>query len=148
MATIDADGKIGVMKYFTMEDIQNLLCCAFEGGSNYWYIIEEFHKPTEFLHYADKDVSEKNRQIYRHLDYPVNPGGYIVVSDARLIEDEGGDESDCTKTKIDIEALNKGLQIMSNLYPWHFANVGTPKEDAETGDVFLQCCVFGKLVYG
>jgi len=37
---------------------------------------------------------------------------------------------------------------MAEKYPRHFANFAQEAEDAETGDVFIQCCVLGEIVYG
>jgi len=50
--------------------------------------------------------------------------------------------------RLDRAALEPGLQIMAEKYPRHFANFAQEAEDAETGDVFIQCCVLGEIVYG
>lgn len=127
--------------------LADLLCNALEGGSNYWYTIEKFNKPESFELYCTEKLNESDKQeIFKHLDYPVNPGGSIVVSDRKIVENEVG--GDITSTLIDKSRLTAGLELMSKLYPRHFANFMNEDDDAETGDVFLQCCVFGKLVYG
>lgn len=41
-----------------------------------------------------------------------------------------------------------GLSLMSRDYPNHFADFMAENEDAETADVFVQCCIFGNIVYG
>jgi hypothetical protein len=47
------------------------------------------------------------------------------------------------------KTLTNGLQVMARDWPRHWANVVNEDEmDAETGDVFLQCCLFGTIVYG
>jgi hypothetical protein len=34
------------------------------------------------------------------------------------------------------------------LAPRHFADVLNENDDAGTGDVFLQCCLFGEIIFG
>ncbi len=51
-------------------------------------------------------------------------------------------------TPIGIAELVKGLQVMAEKYPRHFSNWLQGNEDAETGDVFIQCAAFGETVYG
>lgn len=45
-------------------------------------------------------------------------------------------------------ALVLGLRRMADKYPKHFDNFMQENEDAITGDVFLQCVVFGEVIYG
>jgi hypothetical protein len=33
-------------------------------------------------------------------------------------------------------------------YPRHFADLVNENDDADTGDAFVQCCVFGEVIYG
>lgn len=33
-------------------------------------------------------------------------------------------------------------------YPRHWADVLAENDDATTGDVFLQCCLFGECIFG
>jgi hypothetical protein len=37
---------------------------------------------------------------------------------------------------------------MQEQYPRHFSNFISENYDAETGDVFLQCCLLGKVKFG
>ena len=133
-------------KQVSLNRISDLLCCALEGGSNYWYRIEEFHAPEgEVKRYA---FPEPDGEIYKHLDYPLNEGGYIVIRDC---ENSGLLENNEPKNcmKLDLEAIKKGLQLFADKkWSRHFANFMNENEDAETGDVFLQLCVFGDVIYG
>lgn len=106
--------------------VKDLLCCAFEGGSNYWYQIVEFVNP------------ENLKVEFRHLDLPLISGCALIVSDAE----------ESVRSQLDRSAIQFGLNLMSTRYPQHFASFLEENEDAETGDVFLQCCLFGELVYG
>lgn len=114
------------------EDLHDLLCCALEGGSGYWAKIVEYGNPDNI------------KCEFKHLDLPFSENGYLMISE---IDDEGEvDEVD--PHKLNKEAMYKGLQIMADKYPWHFANLIEDNMDAETGDVFLQCSVLGDIVYG
>ena len=45
-------------------------------------------------------------------------------------------------------SVDDWAQIMADKFPRHFANILNENDDAETGDVFLQCCLWGDIVYG
>jgi hypothetical protein len=42
----------------------------------------------------------------------------------------------------------RGLQLMADKYPNHFADFMQENDDATTSDVFLQLSVFGELIFG
>lgn len=57
-----------------VERLQDLLCNALEGGSNYWYLITSKTKPS-----GDPDTWPNRMDedcVNFHLDYPANPGGF------------------------------------------------------------------------
>ena len=47
-----------------------------------------------------------------------------------------------------IENLKSGLQIMADKFNWHYEDFVNHNEDAITGSVFIQCCLFGDIIYG
>lgn len=110
--------------------MSDLLCSAFEGGSNYWYLIERFEYP---LGKTRKDFR------YPHVEVPFQEGGAIIVS---------AQEEPKKKYRLDRAALAKGWALMRDEYARHYADAMTEDGDATTGDVFLQCCLFGEVVYG
>ena len=67
-------------------------------------------------------------------------GGTLVVHD--LYDD------DDAKYNLDLKAVRKGLKLMKEQYPRHWADLVEENDDLITGDVFLQLAVFGELVYG
>lgn len=86
---------------------------------------------------------EKTVEVFRHIHYPMcEKGGGLILQDAT---GEGFPNGPVT---LDYAAVCKGLVVMSQKYPKHFSNFIQECEDAETGDVFVQCCVFGELVFG
>jgi hypothetical protein len=126
--------SVSVKHEVSLENISNLLCSAFEGGSNYWYVINEFVEPKALTFRTDKD------QVYRHLDYPLNEGGAVIVGDM--------EDTDAEAKTLDLKAIQKGLKIMAEKYPRHMSDFVNDNDDAITGDVFLQCCLFGEVIYG
>jgi len=121
-----------------LKRVSDLLCCALEGGSDYWCQIKKYVAPKELVFRLD------TKHVYHRLDYPLNEGGalHIIVSGADLKA-----EKPDTYT-LNLPAISRGLQIMVEKFPQHFADFMSTEEDAETGDVFLQCCLFGDVVFG
>jgi hypothetical protein len=115
--------------------ISDLLCNAFEGGSNYWYLITSQKKPPVLSFRSDV------KEVYPHLDYPLNEGGSLKIQDM-----EG--ENRKKRYTLDLEAVKRGLEIMARDYPRHWADFISENDDGDTGDVFLQCCLFGEAIYG
>lgn len=125
-----------VSQTVTAEQISGALCSAFEGGSNYWYCIEERVEPTAWQF----DSDPKRDSGHWSQDYPLNPGGALLISDS-LDEYHG-------TMRLDLETVQKGLTILAENFSWHFADLVGDNADANTGDAFLQCCLFGDILYG
>lgn len=123
------------------ERISGLLCCAFEGGSNYWYMIEDYEFPEGV---SRSDFQEGGRftnpECYWHPSQiiPLHAGCTVIIGDT---VQEGNH-------RLDRKAVEKGLQVMASSHPRHYADFVAENDDAETGDVFLQCCIFGDVIYG
>jgi hypothetical protein len=130
--------EISVKVPITKLRISDMLCSAFEGGSNYWYCIDKFIKPPVIEWQSDP------KQVYQHLDYPLNAGGALIISDK-----ESDEPVKSKKTyRLDLDSITKGIQVMAEKCPRHFADFLGENDDATTGDVFLQCCLFGEVIYG
>lgn len=108
--------------------MSDLLCSAFEGGSNYWYMIEKMEYP-EGKTRADFE--------YPYLELPFKGGSIKITAD--------GEKKVYT---LDRKALDKGWELMISDQPHHYADAWTGGGDATTGDVFLQLCLFGKVIFG
>ena len=114
----------------TSENISGLLCCAFEGGSNYWFgdlHVAKYPEGTSAVDYK-----------WWHLEIPLVKGGALGLEDV----EEG------KQHKLTLAKIKKGLRIMADKYPWHWQNFRSDNADADTGDAFLQCCIFGDVIYG
>ncbi len=113
------------------ETISDTLCSAFEGGSNYW------------LRSTRSEVNgDRPSKVYRH-DVPLIEGGRVICT-----LDEAHDKSGQTEYVLDRAALERGIQVMREKHAKHFGDMLAENGDADTGDVFLQCCLFGTVVYG
>jgi len=134
--------KFNIEQEIPIERISDLLCGAFEGGSNYWYRIEEFVKPENFDNTPDKDDRR-----FRHLSFPTNKGGALVISTVAA-DGEPEDDEELVTYRLDLDAIERGLKFMAISYPRHFSDFMKEDDDSDTSDVFLQCCLFGKTVYG
>jgi hypothetical protein len=115
----------------------DLLVSALEGGSNYWYQIESSVKPE-----AEARPWGAEEYTPTYIAYPFSSGGAIIISD---MEDEDGEEYTLNK-----KAIARGKKVMSTdeRYSHYYADVLKENDDAETGDVFLQLCLFGEVIYG
>lgn len=103
----------------------DLLSCAFGGGSTYW-----------------ADISD--RADAEHSFYPSE-----IPLHAQLWVEILDDVEESKKYRLDRAALERGLQLMPTFGKGrHWRDFIAENEDATTGDVFLQLCVFGDVIYG
>lgn len=125
------------------QKVADLLCCAFEGGIGYWAVIADYKKSTR--------TSVNFGQ--RYVDYPIDDGA-VYLEEAEGFSGKGNTEiiycngEPCTVLTLNREALEHGIAVMSSSYPQHFSDFVKDNFDAITGDVFVQCCLFGEIVYG
>lgn len=120
----------------TLEQVSSLLVSAFEGGSNSWYMIEEEILPTTWE--FDSEPKRENNKHWRQ-DVALNPGGALLISDKN--------DEEHIPFRLDLESIQKGLDLMATQEPRHFQDILDENADAETGDIFLQYCLFGEIVY-
>jgi len=109
----------------TDERLKDLLCGAFEGGSGYW--IDEVKVPS-------KKAQKRAGAEYYH-ESPVVGLELVITSE------EG-------KHTLNRASLEKGLQVFAQKCPRQFGDFIAENDDAETSDCFLQCCLFGEVIFG
>lgn len=117
--------------------IQDMLINGFEGGIGYWATIVEYKLP---------EGVEKPRNAYASV--PLMEGGAVILTDREKVGRGGDLDADAELWTLNRESMIKGLTIMAQKYPRHFANFIDENDDAETADVFIQCSVMGDIVYG
>src|SRR4029077_13030637 len=107
--------------------MSDLLCSAFEGGSNYWCQVKELVYPEG-----------KTEADFTYLfELPFKGGAVKVTAD--------GERKVYT---LDRKALDQGWVTFRDDCARHYADAMCDTADAITGDVFLQCCLFGEIVFG
>jgi len=114
-----------------------LLITAFEGGSNYWYMIEGIEKPEQPLAVS----FEYSKNIHPYGLLPFN-GGAVLICDADECDDEGREV-----WRLDRDAVELGKKLIEEDADCYNDLVGE-NWDADTSDAFLQLCLFGEMVYG
>jgi hypothetical protein len=118
--------------------VADLICTAFEGGIGHWASVDSYKKPEKVFKWDL--VGTIGGAVYKYVQYPMSEGGAVMLSDSQ-------GETDDIWT-LDLPSIKKGLVVMATKYPKHYRNFLKEQSDAETGDVFIQCCIFGELVYG
>lgn len=111
--------------------VSDLICSALEGGSNYWYLLV-----------VSKSSHKEHGTFWS--DIPM-AGGHLGFA---LLDPDDGPINGKSEWVLNRASCESGLVIMANKYPRHYANFMNENDDAETGDVFLQCALFGELVFG
>tara|TARA_B100000945_G_C20238142_1_gene528593 strand:- start:155 stop:496 length:342 start_codon:yes stop_codon:yes gene_type:complete len=111
--------EVNIKHKHSIEDVIDLLSTGLEGGINYW-----------------ASVCLEGGENYYDIKHP---DWCITVYD---------NETDDVLGKLNMTSLQSGLESMSNIARSHYNNFLIEDCDAETGDVFIQCCLFNELVYG
>ena len=123
------------------EDLTNLLSVATYG--NYWPVVRTYKSDAEAGLFSDCDCYEDK------LAVALLNGKGVVVYDQYVIEDAETEEERAEgRHPITLDNVKKGLELMQEKYPNHYADLVEENDDAITGDVWLQLAVFGELIYG
>tara|TARA_Y100000310_G_C20146245_1_gene562585 strand:+ start:145 stop:558 length:414 start_codon:yes stop_codon:yes gene_type:complete len=126
--------------YITNRQIMNLLCCAFEGGSNYWYRnldVKSLPPGAKEEDYTNEAIKKRSNGFW--LRY------YVIPVEGGTVELEAVGEPG--KLELHRGHLKRGLQLLVDKYPSRFADVISEHEDGSTGDIFLQLCLFGEVPF-
>jgi hypothetical protein len=130
----------------TEQMVRDLLSNAFEGGSNYWYRIDGKKLPpgTKMADFKEGGRMQPRREDgseqYYHWSQliPTIPGGQLIIRDTE------GDEAHV----LDLPAIKRGLMLMKQKFPEHYARVLDQRDDAGDADVFLQLALFDDVIFG
>jgi hypothetical protein len=102
--------------------IADLLCSALEGGSTYWCDAVEVDQPwPEGADWAHEAIASGE------CPYTVYAGGEKVRVNG---------------------TVPVALRVLATEYPEQFELWLEEQDDADTGDIFFQLCVFGEVIYG
>lgn len=133
--------------------LASILCTALEGGSNYWYMIQKEVKPKAWTFFGS--CNDKKTK-YAYL-IPFNEEGALMIRDT----EEDGHELD-EPVRLDANRIRWGLRKWAadaqkedgdktrTAHPSYFGRLiaGEADGDGTTADLFLQYCIFGKVIYG
>lgn len=127
--------------------LRDLLCDAFEGGSYYWARLKQINGVTDenraaYVSQASTEDGVHYQQLFSWMA-PFIQGVEVVLTDST---EEGGGPPE--PWILDRSKLIGGISILASKYPRHFANIVGDNSDADTGDAYLQCCLFGEIVFG
>lgn len=125
----------------TEKMVRDLLVTAFEGGSNYWYRIDGKKLPpgTAMADFKQGGRMQPSGDYYHWSQLiPTIPGGQLIIRDTE------GDEAHV----LDLPAIRKGLMLMKQKFPKHYARALDESYDAGDADVFLQLSLFDDVIFG
>lgn len=125
-----------VTVHVSAQKVSDQFCAAFEGGSNYWL--------TGASLKSARPADVEPGQAWYGFASPFETMGLRVK--LTWIEDETTGKT--TSKEIGRMAILKGLRLMAEKSPDHFADVVNESGDACTGDVLLQYILFGEIVFG
>ncbi len=119
--------------------ITNAIVGAIEGGSGYWC---HTFLPLPESNDIVADIRSKGGSIwYSETEFWTRGGGARVEFDPPTEKDDGFRFVGKTH-------LEAGLTKMAAIAPQHFADLINENDDATTHDVFLQCVLFGEIIFG
>lgn len=134
--------KIEIKVNVTSTILNNVLCCALEGGSNYWYAINEVDRG----HFIKGDPFVDNLTRSFELD----PKYELTIYDLESIDYED-DEDEGTMDKLGtltLASMAEALSFMAEYYPEQFGRIMDMSCDADDADIFFQCAVMGEITFG
>jgi hypothetical protein len=114
----------------TWEKITDQICAALEGGSNYWL---QCFKPQVGRERATKSPWYSDQKVWS--------GEFII--NCRVLDDDNAKIH-----LLDRQKVINGLNWLAAYHSHRVFEIVEETGDAETGDVFLQACLFGEIVYG
>src|SRR5579859_6723064 len=117
--------KIEGLTVLTAEDVYNMLVGAFEGGSNYWYMLKR--NAVNAIKGNTQDM--QGEPLVDRLLTSIQRGAVIEVHDC---------ENDDLLGTLTAESWAKGEKLMSEQQREHLGDILAGNDDATTADVFLQ----------
>lgn len=136
--------KIKTEIEINLDTIGHIICNGIEGGVYGiagWASIEDYRNEIEHVGtplYDSKEWPAATTPNY--ITYALSEGCTVVLRD---------NESDRPRlVRLNLANIERGLKVMAKKYRRHFDNIVNDNADAITGDVLIQCAVFGDLIYG
>lgn len=118
--------------------IANVICSGIESGINYWC------SEVEFSQVPFPGIDELMQRYHQ----PLVEKGFIRIRERNDQRNSGRGPNGWHV--LDRAALIRGVKTIVEKYPHHAGAVlgDQSKQDATTGDVLIQCAIFGEIFYG
>ena len=121
--------------------LYDIFCNAMYSTGELQVVEEEWDKINE---YWQSPLNEDGRVGNPTPCYEIKMWEYIKAGKSIAFFDEY-QEQFC---ELSWYRVTDGTATMAKDYDWHFMNIITEDDDATTADVWLQCVLFGEVVYG
>ena len=142
--------KIEVKKVISERDMKGAICTATEGGDMRTWVKVATYRLRDDLSIDDFRDGGKMQDPSDYWHWmqlvPLVEGCALVLEFYDKMKCWDGEARD--SFDLDLAALRRGAQVMAEKYPQYFHELFEDGGDAVSGDVFAQCCVFGKAIYG
>ena len=126
--------------FLTEEGLTGLLSTATFG--NYWPDIRKYKADREAGLFKDCDCCEQKWAV------ALLKGHGLAVFDNYEMDSELNECEKPTRHNITLDDVKKGLELMREQYPRHWADLVEESEDLVTCDIWLQLTAFGEVIYG
>lgn len=111
----------------------DLLVTALEGGSNYWYLIDDVSAID------DKGFSDEEEDFENALWRFIVEGGSLEIHDVENPTEKLGD--------LNIEGIINGEKVLEQEFNTFFTRIEDDNWDADDADAWFQCAVLGTLEF-
>ena len=126
------------------EHLTDLLSVATYG--NEWPVVKAYRSDAEKGLFTDCECRED--KWAKGLLHGKGVMVYDLYDEDAEDFDGEGEFPDTAKHHLTIDNVERGLELMRDQYPRHFADLVGEDDDLVTGDVWLQLAVFGEVIYG
>ena len=126
------------------EHLTDLLSVATYG--NEWPVVKAYRSDAEKGLFTDCECRED--KWAKGLLHGKGVMVYDLYDEDAEDFDGEGEFPDTAKHHLTIADVERGLELMRDQYPRHFADLVGEDDDLVTGDVWLQLAVFGEVIYG
>jgi hypothetical protein len=113
------------------------------------------NKPTisARVHVSLENIENVLYSAARGISYWAVSDGLIYVTTVQAMLRAGAsmqiwDKDSGESYLLNIHSIKRGLTKMANVSPHAFADILTEDADMDTGDIFVQFCLFGEVKYG
>lgn len=121
------------MRKLTDQEREDLLVTALEGGSTYWYLLDDISKIQDKFQRGTTSTAEA---IFKAL----KEGWSINIKDIENEEDVLG--------ILSMDSILEGEKKMRNEEPDHYQDILDEGWDADTADAWFQYVVMGEIIFG